>query len=232
MADLLQALLAWDAAATAALNGVAGSPPPPAWDVCWGVVSAAGGSYLPALGVAAAAWEPTVAGALRRARGRRFAARALAGLLAVGAAAALTSWVLKPLFDRSRPGVVLPALHVSEQPAPRARSFPSGHAAAAGAAAAAIVWLQRRRRAIAAAALAAAAVVALSRVIVGVHFVLDSLAGLAVGLAAGAVVSAVLLGRLAPSAASAVAPVAARASTATAAKPPASAGAPPEPGRA
>jgi undecaprenyl-diphosphatase len=131
---------------------------------------------------------------------RRWPRAVAAGLLAVGVAALLVT-VFKELFDRARP----PLADATLDPigiVPASASFPSGHAATAFAAAVAIGLVHPRlRRPL----LALAVVVALSRVYLGVHYVLDVLAGTAlgvvVGLAAGYAVRAVAAGprALAPS---------------------------------
>jgi undecaprenyl-diphosphatase len=121
---------------------------------------------------------------------RRRPRAAGAALLAVGTAALLVG-ILKQTFDRARPPLVDATLDPIGA-VPASASFPSGHAATAFAAAVAIGLVHPRlRRAL----LAVAAVVALSRVYLGVHYVLDVLAGsvlgAAVGIAAARVVEAV-----------------------------------------
>jgi membrane-associated phospholipid phosphatase len=101
-------------------------------------------------------------------------------LLATVGGVALVNNALKLLVDRERPDVV----HLSSA---AGSSFPSGHSAAAAAAwcAFALVLSRRsspRRRALAAAGAAVIAVaVATSRALLGVHWLTDVLAGLAVG---------------------------------------------------
>jgi len=121
---------------------------------------------------------------------RRRPRAAAAGLLAIGTAALLVT-ILKQTFDRARPPFVDPTLDPIGV-VPASASFPSGHAATAFAAAVAIGLVHPRlRRPL----LALAAVVALSRVYLGVHYVLDVVAGtilgIAVGIAAARVVRAV-----------------------------------------
>jgi undecaprenyl-diphosphatase len=114
--------------------------------------------------------------ACRRRRPRAFAA----GLLAIGTAALLVT-ILKQTFDRPRPPIADPTLDPIGI-VPASASFPSGHAATAFAAAVAIGLVHPRlRRPL----LALAAVVALSRVYLGVHYVLDVLAGTVLGIAVG-----------------------------------------------
>jgi undecaprenyl-diphosphatase len=121
---------------------------------------------------------------------RRRPRAAGAALLAVGTAALLVG-ILKQTFDRARPPLVDSALDPIGA-VPASASFPSGHAATAFAAAVAIGLVHPRlRRPL----LTVAAVVALSRVYLGVHYVLDVIAGsvlgAAVGIAAARVVAAV-----------------------------------------
>jgi len=112
------------------------------------------------------------------ARGRRAAGQ---GVIALAIAAAVANGPAKLLVRRRRP------FHRS-QPAlihmPRSTSFPSGHSAAAFAfATAASVELPP----LAPALLPLAAAVAYSRVHTGVHYPSDVVAGVAIGIGAGAV---------------------------------------------
>lgn len=114
---------------------------------------------------------------------RRLPPAALSGLIAVGAAAGLTS-LLKSSFDRVRPALADPGIEALV-PTPDSASFPSGHAATAFAAAIAVgAFYPRLRWPL----LGLAAVVGLSRIYLGVHYVLDVLAGAALGLALGLLV--------------------------------------------
>jgi undecaprenyl-diphosphatase len=143
---------------------------------------AGGGIVLPlvALGAAAALWY----------RGARGDALFLVVVLAL---VNLTVWLLKLGFDRPRPDAGSPI------PLPESPSFPSGHAAngvavfgALGILAAARAVSQRSRRAWVVAGFALGAAVGASRVVLGVHYVSDVLAGYCVGLV---VLCGVLLAR-------------------------------------
>lgn len=92
---------------------------------------------------------------------------------------------LKPLFDLPRPPAVLAQLHVIG-PAHRSDAFPSGHATTIFVVAS-FYALGLRRLWVTLAAIAIAAVVAASRVVVGVHWPLDVLAGAGGGWLVGAV---------------------------------------------
>ena len=121
---------------------------------------------------------------------RRCPRAAVSALLAIGASALLVT-VLKQTVDRARPSLADSGIDPIGI-VPASASFPSGHAATAFAAAVAVGLVHPRlRRPL----LAVAAVVALSRVYLGVHYVLDVLAGavlgVAVGIAAARVVRAV-----------------------------------------
>ena len=111
---------------------------------------------------------------------RRLAPSVLSGLLAVGAAASLTA-VLKELVDRVRPALADPGIEALVA-TPGSASFPSGHAATAFAAAVAVGAFHPRVRW---PLLGLAALVGLSRIYLGVHYVLDVLAGAALGIALG-----------------------------------------------
>lgn len=98
--------------------------------------------------------------------------------LAIGGALAAV-WVhgLKPIFDAPRPPAVLgDAVHVIG-PAYRAGSFPSGHATTIFAVAG-LYALGLRSPALSALALIIASLAAVSRMVVGVHWPLDVLAGM------------------------------------------------------
>jgi undecaprenyl-diphosphatase len=114
---------------------------------------------------------------------RRLPPAVLSGLVAVGTAAALTS-MLKDLFGRVRPALADPRIEALV-PTPDSASFPSGHASTAFAAAIAVgAFYPRLRWPL----LGLAGLVGLSRIYLGVHYVLDVLAGAALGLALGLLV--------------------------------------------
>jgi undecaprenyl-diphosphatase len=104
---------------------------------------------------------------------------AIAAAFATGDAA---SGAIKEAVDRPRPPVDDPQNLTAAVDLPASSSFPSGHATTAFAAAAAAAVLIPRLRW---PALALAAVVALSRVYLGVHFVLDVMAGALLGTLIG-----------------------------------------------
>lgn len=112
--------------------------------------------------------------------------------LAEGVAFAGTA-VLKRLYQRKRPGSELPEVRprlnrVDQWVLARdAYSFPSGHAALS--AALATVWsLSRPEWYVVTPSVAWASAVAVSRVWIGVHYPSDVFAGIAIGMAVGAVV--------------------------------------------
>ena len=169
----VETLLEWDRAVTALGEAVRWEPLTfvfllaSAWWVKWPLIAAFG-----ACGDAACRRKVPWAGA--------------AALGAVGVAALLVT-VLKETFDRARPplGGGIDAVGV----VPASASFPSGHAATAFAAAVAVGLVHPRlRRPL----LALAALVALSRVYLGVHYVLDVVAGTILGVAVGIVVARVV----------------------------------------
>ncbi len=119
----------------------------------------------------------------------------LAYLLTVGFGVMALNNLLKLLVGRERPSV----LRLTE---PSGSSFPSGHSAAAAAAWAAIMFVllrrQSRRRRIAGAvtAFAITVAVATSRVLLGVHWVTDVIAGVVTGWTWFSLVTVVFGGRL------------------------------------
>ena len=127
---------------------------------------------------------------------RRLANKAIPALLAltVGGQFAVVALV-KVIVDRARPDL-------GQLTGFSSSSFPSGHAAAAAATFAVIALLLGRRRSrraravLAGAAVAVAVTVAGTRVLLGVHWLTDVLAGLAVGWAWFALWSIAFGGRL------------------------------------
>jgi undecaprenyl-diphosphatase len=119
----------------------------------------------------------------------------LAYLAVVGIGIVLVNNGLKLLVGRDRPDIAQLTGHSGS-------SFPSGHSAAAAACWAAIMLVATRRhghRARAAGAFVAvviAVVVATSRVLLGVHWLTDVIAGVAVGWAWFALVTVIFGGRL------------------------------------
>jgi undecaprenyl-diphosphatase len=104
--------------------------------------------------------------------------RAAAYLLLVRAAAVSVSWVVKTLVDRSRPHLVNPIAHA------HGPSFPSGHALGSAALWGSLAVLLAPRLSgpwLVAVAAVIPVVVAATRVLLGVHFVSDVVAGLALG---------------------------------------------------
>lgn len=110
---------------------------------------------------------------------RRAAWRGIGGLAAASAAANIA---VKGLAARDRPDARVPASRQLQR-APRTTSFPSGHAASAAAFATGVALEQP---ALAAPVIVLAAAVGASRVVTGVHYPSDVLAGFAIGAAAGA----------------------------------------------
>ena len=162
---MLDVLLAWDRALSGLGEAVRWEP-------------------LTVLFLVASAWWvkwPLFAaiGACGDLRCRRLLPRAAAAALAAVGIAAGVVTILKEAIDRARPpfeGIDPIGL------VPASASFPSGHAATAFAAAVAVGLVHPRlRRPL----LALAAAVALSRVYLGVHYVLDVLAGTVLGVAVG-----------------------------------------------
>jgi membrane-associated phospholipid phosphatase len=121
-------------------------------------------------------------GATKNRRARRAALRGLAGL---AIASATANVLAKGLTGRKRPGYETP-VHIPVLrrivPVPTTSSFPSGHSASAAAFATGVA-LEMPRLAVPVAAVAAA--VGGSRVVTGVHYPSDVLAGFAIGIAAG-----------------------------------------------
>jgi diacylglycerol kinase family enzyme/membrane-associated phospholipid phosphatase len=127
-------------------------------------------------------WIAVAAGL--RATGDRWAHRAAwRGLGGLAAASVVANVLGKSLADRDRPHAQIPRARQLPQ-APRTTSFPSGHAANAAAFATGVAL---EKPSLAAPVIAAAAAVGASRVVTGVHYPSDVLAGFTIGVAAGAV---------------------------------------------
>lgn len=117
-------------------------------------------------------------GATRNGRARRAALRGLAGVIIASTAANV---VAKGLTGRARPSGEIPPRR--RRRIPHTTSFPSGHSASAAAFATGVAlelpWLAAPIGAVAVA-------VGASRVVTGVHYPSDVLAGFAIGAATGA----------------------------------------------
>jgi undecaprenyl-diphosphatase len=111
---------------------------------------------------------------------RCFPRAAVAATIAVTTAAMLVT-LFKDLTDRARPPVADPTLDPVGI-VPESSSFPSGHAATAFAAAVAIAIVYPR---LGRPLLVLAAAIAISRVYLGVHYILDVAAGTLLGIAVG-----------------------------------------------
>jgi undecaprenyl-diphosphatase len=110
----------------------------------------------------------------------------LVGVLAVVAALVFT---LKALFGRARPCTSLADIHALVFAAPTDPSFPSGHAAGAFAVAAYVALETRAHAGIKVILFVISTGIALSRVVLGVHYPSDIAAGAVLGVAAAFVIS-------------------------------------------
>ena len=149
-------------------------------------------SWLTPLLVLLSAWPvkgPLLAGLATAQPGPLRRRLAVAGVVAAAALlGSLASTVVKAVVGRVRPPAELGLDALVALP--DTSSFPSGHATTAAAAATALALMVPRWRAL---AVALAVLVGASRVLLGVHFVADVLAGFALGAAMGTL--AVLVGR-------------------------------------
>ena len=127
------------------------------------------------MGVAAGLW------ATGNPRARRAAGR---GLGSVALASAAANLIGKGLNSRRRPQAEIPLVRRLRHP-PTSASFPSGHSASAAAFATAV---SLEAPVLAPPVIVLAGAVGLSRVVTGVHYPSDVLAGFAIGAGAGTVV--------------------------------------------
>jgi undecaprenyl-diphosphatase len=166
VAALIETLTAWDGAASALGEELRWAPLTvvfllvSTWVVKWPLIVAAG----------------CVCDYQRRC----FPRAAVAATIAVTTAAMLVT-LFKDLTDRARPPVADPTLNPVGV-VPDSSSFPSGHAATAFAAAVAIALVYPR---LGRPLLVLAAAIAISRVYLGVHYILDVAAGTLLGIAVG-----------------------------------------------
>jgi membrane-associated phospholipid phosphatase len=124
-----------------------------------------------------------VLGACLQATGNRRAARAARrGVASLAAASATANVIGKGLASRRRPDAEIPAARRLPHP-PRTSSFPSGHAASAAAFASGVAMEMPE---LAPGVFVLALAVGASRVVTGVHYPSDVLAGFAIGAAAAA----------------------------------------------
>jgi len=116
--------------------------------------------------------------------GREGRKAAVLGLVSLIISHLLVDYLIKDLIARPRPFLELSQARVLVTP-PTSFSFPSGHSSHGFAVA--TTWIGLRHR-LGIPALILAALIAFSRIYVGVHYPLDVLGGLVVGVAVGAVV--------------------------------------------
>jgi undecaprenyl-diphosphatase len=115
--------------------------------------------------------------------------RACVGALLSAGLALLANQVIADLWTRARPSDAHPgAAHLWFVPASTDPSFPSDHASAAFAIAVAVLLVSRRAGVV---FLLAGAAIAFSRVLVGLHYPGDLVAGLAVGAVCAGIVHVV-----------------------------------------
>jgi undecaprenyl-diphosphatase len=128
-------------------------------------------------------WMAVAAGlwATGRPRARRAAAYGLGSIVVASATANIVG---KGLNSRLRPQADIPLVRRLRHP-PTSASFPSGHSASAAAFATAVTL---EAPVLAPPVIVLAGAVGLSRVVTGVHYPSDVLAGFAIGAGAGAVV--------------------------------------------
>jgi len=112
--------------------------------------------------------------------------RLMAAALFTGLFAGIFTHAIKPILKMPRPaGVLAPdQIHVIGEVL-RSNSFPSGHSVTAFAFAAMLIFFARRPLLVAAIVLPLASLVAFSRIAVGAHWPLDTLAGAAGGWLSG-----------------------------------------------
>lgn len=125
-----------------------------------------------------------VSAALAATGNRRARRAALRGMVALGVSSFAANAVSKQVIRRSRPPIELTPVTRRLKRVPWTTSFPSGHSASAAAFAAGVA-IEWPALAIPVGLLAAG--VGASRVVTGVHYPTDVLAGFALGLGAGAV---------------------------------------------
>jgi undecaprenyl-diphosphatase len=134
---------------------------------------------MAALTVVGSGWTMVpIAGATAHPKLRVHALRLLGVLVGV----AIAVFALKALVGRVRPCVGLPWVHALVFPAPTDPSFPSGHAAGAFAVAAYVAVETRVHLGIKVALFVVASGIAISRVVLGVHYPSDVVAGAVLGL--------------------------------------------------
>ena len=168
-------MIDWLLARDVALRALLTSHHTPWLDGVFWTLSALGtaGSVWLAMAAVMAAWRP------------RLRAAAWQVVLALLCTELVVEWVIKPLVARPRPFVTDPtSLVVGYHPS--TLSFPSGHAALSMAAAVVMAHALRRGHVW---LYLLAVLIGVSRIFIGVHYPLDVVAGLLVGLGVGTVVT-------------------------------------------